>query len=163
MANLYIMCGVPGAGKSTFLKNHVKNAVIVSRDEIRFSKLLPNEEYFSHEKTVYKDFCDIINKHLAEGRDVFADQTSLTVGSRKKLLDSIKGYNHVNIVWIDENLEICLERNEYRKGTRSYVPREVIKKMFNSLEEPTLNEGFYRIFHYNSKEDKIIYKGEKIK
>ena len=38
MANLYLMCGVPGCGKSTFLKNKIKNnnSVIISRDTIKF-------------------------------------------------------------------------------------------------------------------------------
>ena len=50
MADLFLMSGVPGAGKSTFLKNRIKKdtSVVISRDVIRFSIVKPEEDYFSH-------------------------------------------------------------------------------------------------------------------
>ena len=58
---LYISCGVPGSGKSTFLKNHTKpNEAIISRDEIRFNLLKDGEDYFSHENEVFDKFVDNI-------------------------------------------------------------------------------------------------------
>lgn len=162
MANLYLMCGVPGCGKSTFLKNKIKNnnSVIISRDAIRFSIVKPEEDYFSHEDEVLEIFWNQINEALAANNTVYVDQTSLTPKARKWLLQHITGYEHANLIWIDEDLETCLERNEKRKGTRAYVPRGVIRRMFSQFVEPSLEEGFYRIFRYNSKENKLTYKGE---
>ena len=161
MADLYLMCGVPGAGKSTFLKNHIKeeNSAIISRDAIRFSIVKPDEEYFSHEDEVLNIFWEQINKALAEGKDTFVDQTSLTPRARKWLLQHVEGYKYANLIWIDENLETCLERNELRRGTRAYVPETVIRRMFSQFIEPSLDEGFDYIFHYNSEKDEITYKG----
>ena len=153
------MCGVPGAGKSTFLKNKIKkdNSIVVSRDEIRFSILKPWEEYFSHENEVLDIFWNKINEALKTGKDVFVDQTSLTPKARKMLLRHVTGYLHLNAIWIDENLDTCLERNENRKGTRAYVPRDQIYRMYSQFVKPTLNEGFDYIFRYNSKENKLTY------
>ena len=161
MANLYLMCGVPGAGKSTFLKNHIKeeNSIIISRDAIRFSIVKPDEDYFSHEDKVLNIFWGQINKALAEGKDTFVDQTSLTPKARKWLLQHVNGYTYANLIWIDESLETCLERNEGRRGTRAYVPRDVIRRMFSQFIEPSLDEGFDYIFHYNSEKNEITYKG----
>ena len=161
MANLFLMCGIPGAGKSTFLKSHIKkkNTAIISRDVIRFSIVKPDEEYFSHEDEVVKIFWEQINKALAENKDVFVDQTSLTPKSRKWLLQHATGYEHANVIWIDEDLETCLERNNKRRGTRAYVPEDIIRRMYNQFVEPSLDEGFHRIYRYNSKEHKITYKG----
>ena len=53
---VYILCGMPGAGKSTFCKNHLPNCKVVSRDMIRFElgytsavgdkSVEPNYEYY---------------------------------------------------------------------------------------------------------------------
>lgn len=154
MADLYLMCGVPGAGKSTFLKNYIKSkdSVVVSRDKIRFAIVEPDEPYFSHETEVLHTFWEEINKALAENKNVFVDQTSLTPKSRKFLLENVKGYNLANLIWIDESLETCLERNEKRKGTRAYVPRGVIRRMNEQFIEPSIEEGFDKIYKYNSKD-----------
>ena len=161
MADLYLMCGIPGAGKSTFLKNRVEKetSVIVSRDAIRFSIVKPEEAYFSHEAEVLTIFWEQINKALAANKNVFVDQTSLTPKSRKWLLQHVKGYNYASVIWIDESLETCLERNEKRKETRTYVPPIVIHNMYRQFIPPSLHEGFNYIFRYNSKENKMTYKG----
>lgn len=162
MGDLYLMCGCSGSGKSTFLKNKIKHDdknVIISRDKIRFSIVHPNEPYFSHEDEVLDIFWSEINAALAKNKNVFVDQTSLTVKSRKWLLQHVTGYRYANLIWIDEDLDTCLARNEERKGTRAYVPRDTIKRMYSQFTIPTLNEGWRRIYKYNSKIDKISYMG----
>ena len=160
MADLYLMCGIPGSGKSTFLKNFIKKdtSIVISRDEIRFSLLKEGEDYFSHENEVVKIFWQKINEELAAGHDVFVDQTSINPRSRKWLLKHINGYDKANIIWIDETLETCIKNNEKRKGTNRYVPVDIIINMKEKFVAPTfLEEGFYRIYHYSSRTNKLSY------
>ena len=51
MKKVWLMCGIPASGKSTWAREHQEmfGGVIVSRDEIRFSIVKDDEEYFSHE------------------------------------------------------------------------------------------------------------------
>ena len=53
MKKLYVMCGGPGSGKSTWIKKNLPTfkgyTKVVSRDEIRFSLVKEGEEYFSKE------------------------------------------------------------------------------------------------------------------
>lgn len=166
MSDLYLMMGCPGSGKSTFLKNKIKNknSVIISRDEIRFSIIKPNEPYFAHENEVCAAMWEKINVELANGKNVFVDQTSLTVRSRKWLLQHVKvKYDHLNIIWVDASLETCLARNKTRHGTMAFVPEESLIRMYKSIVPPTIEEGFYRIFKYNSETDELFYKGATIK
>ena len=61
MATLYVLCGIPGSGKSHFCKNHKDDAVHVSRDAIRFALLEDDDDYFAHEDEVYEIFWEKIN------------------------------------------------------------------------------------------------------
>lgn len=162
MAVIYVMMGLPGSGKSTFAKDLLnvypvlkEHSVIVSRDEIRFSIVREDEAYFSHEKEVTKQLWDTINKYLAEDKNVFIDQTSLTPRSRRWLLQHIHGYDKAILIWIDENLETCINRNKNRKGTRTYVPEDSIRNMAFSLKPPSLAEGFDIIMHYDGEKQKL--------
>ena len=154
MGKLYLMMGLPGAGKSTLLKEHFKNNpdnVIVSRDEIRFSLVKENEDYFSHEDEVIKTFFEKIHTALKMGKDVYADQTSLTVASRKKFLNNIDKSlaEEINLIFIDTPYSECIINNDKRNGTRAFVPKGVIRRMHSQMEKPNTNEGFNYIFIYD--------------
>ena len=155
---LYISCGVPGSGKSTFLKEIINpNEVIISRDEIRFSILKPGEDYFSHEKEVYNTFLKNIKQSIQNGNNTYADATHLNEKSRFLLLSQLKnmGCNptEVNAIYFDVPLLTCLERNETRKGTPAYVPKGQIRRMFAQYNPPMYYEGFSNIWEVNSEGD----------
>ena len=138
---LYISCGIPGSGKSTFLKKYVKkDESIVSRDEIRFILLKEGEEYFSHEEDVFNRFVNIIAEFINSGLNVYADATHLNKASRDKLLYALKKVgcepSSIEAIYFDVPLKVCLERNEKRYETKAYVPRGVIRRMFYQLEFP---------------------------
>ena len=147
MGKLYVMCGAPGSGKSTWCQNYMPvEATYISRDDIRFSMLQFNEEYFSRENEVYAEFIRRINEGLARG-DVYADATHLNTGSRKKLLRSVDRTNITEIiaVAIETSLETCLERNNFRKGF-ALVPEDALINMHKSYKRPSCNEGFNEIW-----------------
>ena len=57
MSKLNLMCGIPGSGKSYWVRHHMTDAdAYISRDQIRFSMLKEGEEYFSHENEVFEEF-----------------------------------------------------------------------------------------------------------
>lgn len=141
MANLYLMCGVPGSGKSYWCKKNVPaEALYVSRDEVRFSMLEDGDEYFSKENAVFKEFIRRIDEGLAGGRDVYADATHLNFKSRYKTYINLKNKpDKVMVIFIKVPLDIALARNENRSG-RAYVPENVIRNMFDSLTLPGTDE-----------------------
>lgn len=155
-ADLFIMCGIPGSGKSTWRRKHMTPLDrYVSRDEIRFELVDETEEYFSHENEVLEKFYNRINENLKNGYTTFVDATHLTAAARKKLLSNLSNYNKVNVIAMDVPLCIALERNEERKGTRAYVPRSVIRRMWNSFEMPTYEENFDTIYRVDK--DGIVH------
>jgi tRNA uridine 5-carbamoylmethylation protein Kti12 len=141
---LWIMCGAPASGKSGFAKNKLMkdwNWDYVSRDEVRFSIVKDNEEYFSHEKEVFNEFVEKIAVALVWGSDnIIADATHLNWGSRRKLLNALKKYYPMETldvipVVIDAKLEDILERNALRDG-RARVPEEVVRDMYSRMNDP---------------------------
>lgn len=152
MANLILVCGLPGSGKSTYLSQFRRNlnCKVVSRDEIRFSIVDESEAYFSHEDEVCKNMWNQINEALAADKNTYVDQTSLTPDSRSYLLKHITShYDELIIIWFNISKETCLERNENRIDTRAYVPRGVIRRMAIQMVPPSIEEGFDKIYIYD--------------
>ena len=139
---LYLMCGVPGSGKTFWAKYFCNNAVHVSRDVIRFSIVKPDEEYFSHEKEVFRTFVKSIVELMNDGYDVIADATHLNQFSRRKLTQAIDMYmTQYEIIYIAFNVsaDTCVTRNANRTG-RANVPENVIRNMCRDYRAPSLEE-----------------------
>lgn len=159
MARLMLMTGIPGAGKSTLLKNTTREDCgdyIVSRDKIRFSLVKEGESYFSKEDEVWEMFIQEIKDNLPKYDTVFVDATHLNEVSRAKVLRALgsatKGVT-LGSIFVDVPLELALEQNEQRKGTRAYVPQSVIKRMYYTLTPPSEEEGFDEMYIVTRKEN----------
>ena len=146
MTVLYLMCGVPGCGKSTWINKHkIESDIVISRDVVRFSLIKEHEDYFSKEDLVFATFIDQINEAIDnKANTIFVDATHLNETSRNKVLDRLHLSDEVKVipVFIKEKLETCLYRNSLREG-RSNVPEKAIIRMYNSLHAPSFNEKHY--------------------
>lgn len=154
MKNIYLMCGVAGSGKSTWIKNNLHKfrgySAVISRDQIRFSMVAEDEEYFSKEDKVFEKFMSDIKYFIKqEGVDnIIIDATHINRKSRNKVLQPLKRLLNkvkLNAVVIDVPLEVALNQNENRKDTRGYVPRKIIRRMKQQFEMPSIEEGFDEI------------------
>lgn len=148
---LILMMGIPGCGKSTFAKKLAKwipNTKIVSRDEIRFNLLKAGDEYFKHEKKVWKVFVKTINDYLHEGFNVIVDATHINRQSRSKILKEIgkDAYGRCDVFYMRTPIARCLRQNAQRDN-RARVPEKVIKDFWERKKTPILEEGFDNIYY----------------
>ena len=159
MNNLYILCGIPGCGKSTWVKNRMAENTsstdpkweYVSRDEVRFSMVKEEDDYFSKEKQVFNEFVKRICEKLDDAwvTNVIADATHLNEVSRNKLINSIRRQRpnkplNITMIYFDVPVEVCKFRNAKRQG-RARVPDNIIEKMNVQLEFPKLREDLNHI------------------
>lgn len=145
--NLWILSGIPGSGKSTWAKNWIKThgvGVIISRDAVRFALLEDEDDYFSRESEVYKEYIrwaqDKLNDDSCPG-PVILDATHLDKRSRGKILNSLKldNVDEIHVFYFNVPYDICVERNAQRTG-RAFVPKSAINRMNLCLTKPTENE-----------------------
>lgn len=150
---LYLMCGVPGSGKSHWVAERVKRmgGAHISRDAIRFAMLKDGEEYFNKEKQVFSEF--IARASLAikdpEISHIYLDATHINEASRQKTLNALRtacgdALNdwELIIVYMDTPNTTCIARNETRIG-RALVPESVIRRMGSQLTIP--DERIYNV------------------
>ena len=139
---VWLLSGLPGSGKSTWARQKIteNGGVWCSRDEVRFSIVKENEEYFSHEDEVFNTWIKQINEALEnpEVEDVYIDATHLNDKSRNKVLNRLTKNTDIekitNVLFLTP-LETCLERNKQRSG-RAVVPEEVIRNMAKTFQIP---------------------------
>lgn len=143
MPKLYILCGPSGSGKSTWAHtDDMQDVMYVSRDEVRMRYLKEGEDYFSHEKEVFKTFVKEIATRLMAGCDTIADATHLNMFSRCKLMQALDMYTRdyeVIYVVFHTDADTCVERNKNRTG-RANVPENVIRNMCRDFRIPTKDE-----------------------
>ena len=161
---LWLLCGIPGSSKSTWIRDHrtffAEKSAVISRDEIRFSIVAENEEYFSKENEVWDKFVANAKSSISENVDTILDATHISESSRGKILRALKDNLQdveINAIVINTGVDTAIEQNDLREGTRAFVPKGVIRRMNSSLTLPTLEEGFDHIYIYEKVNGKIKY------
>ena len=152
MLKCYQLIGVPGAGKSTWIKNQewAKDIPVVSTDHFV-------ESYAKEQGKTYSEVFDeympiavrlMVNQALicqANNKDVIWDQTSTTVASRKRKFNTLPGYEHIAVVFKTPEKEELDKRLASRPG--KVIPDDVMRNMIENFEMPTEEEGFKEIWY----------------
>lgn len=149
---LYLLVGVPGSGKTTWIDSQewAKHCVVVSTDR----------HVEEHARNVGKTYSEVFEEYMPTavrlmtedvvgarelGRNIVWDQTSTTVASRRKKLVMLPTYRKVAIVFTTPPHDELLRRVKSRPG--KVIPQRVLLQMIDGWEDPTLEEGFDEIWH----------------
>ena len=136
---IYILCGMPASGKTTYSQQLAKqlNAKLYCYDDIPQSS---NPKKF---EMLHKQMWANILNDLQQGFDVVCDDLHTTKKQRADILNAVKNAECEKVlIVLNTPLEICLERNRNRKRR---LPDFVVTSIHKTFERPTLNEGWDKI------------------
>ena len=133
---VYLICGLPGTGKDTYIKKHFADLPIISLDAIREEfKISPLDD----QSEVVEIAKERAKEHLREHRSFVWNATNLTNLVRNKLLNLFHDYQaSVKIFFLETSLKNNLERNKNRERC---VDEKVIYKLLRNLNIPEAYEA----------------------
>jgi predicted kinase len=150
MAKCYQLIGVPGAGKSTWIKNQnwVEEFVVVStdawveREAERVGKTY-SEIFDEYMPKAVELMVNQVENAREKNLDIIWDQTSVSIKSRKRKFNMLPDYEHIAVVFPTPN-EYELSRRLASRPGKS-IPDFVMRSMVENFDIPTLDEGFTEI------------------
>lgn len=166
---VYILCGFPGCGKSTYYKKFLADKPIISRDIIRGELGIDGATTTNGKKVVgtreeEDKVSEIFDKKMiecCENKESFVlDNTNLKYQYRKDYLLKIMKYNpKIKIIYIEapNYIKDCIDR---RKGE---IPEKVYDRMENNFDFPQLYEcdELIVVKQYTDSNDEIhIFNGD---
>lgn len=150
---VYMLIGVPGAGKSTWINSHDwTDTVVISSDNIidqraeaqgkTYSEIFQNEI-----KSATAEMEKNLKAAIAQNKNIIWDQTNLTPKARKGKLDKIpEHYKKVAVYFATPNQDELFNRLTKRAtDTGKHIPRNIVIGMMSQLTKPSHDEGFDEI------------------
>jgi predicted kinase len=152
MPKCYQLIGVPGAGKSTWIKDQIwaLGLTIVSTDAFvedyaRAQGKTYSEVFTDYMPTAVTLMAEQVVRAREHGHTIIWDQTSTTIASRAKKFRMLPDYEHIAIVFRTPEHTELMRRLYSRPGKE--IPDHVVASMIASWEDPTLEEGFKEIWY----------------
>ena len=148
----YILVGVPGSGKSTWIANQMidwNTTVVASTDDYVAQEALRQDKTYND---VWQDSMPDAVRHMAQtvrdavrdGLNIVWDQTSTAVPARAKKLRMLpKNYRKIAVVFPTPDDKELSRRLANRPGKN--IPESVMRQMISGFVMPTKEEGFDEI------------------
>lgn len=151
MPKLYMLVGVPGSGKSTWVKNQdwAKDCVVVSTDKYveEWAESVGktySEVFQEYMPMAVARMAGAVNGARDAGKDIIWDQTSTSISTRSKKFKMLPDYYAIAVVFKTPPASELMKRLASRPGKE--IPWEIVTDMINKFEMPSLEEGFKEIW-----------------
>lgn len=151
MAILNVLIGIPGSGKTTFVKKFLEtnDAVLVSTDLVRQNNKGIAEDLVWPQ--VYKD----IGNNLKNGHNCVFDATNISLKVRNRLKENVNKYcDDYKLVgyYFPTYYKICIERVKKRNQMPNelFLPIDVISNYGEYICPPSYKENFDKVYVVSS-------------
>ena len=161
MADVFLICGIPGAGKDWFVENKIDNGKVVSFDDIRIKlfkkgnspekwRSLSTHELYgkawawcnSTKADLMKPLIEEVKELIKDGKKPCIANTMVNKKSRAKMLDDLKraGITKIGCYYLMVDSKTALERNANRDSKK--LADDIVLKFAKDQAVPTKDEGF---------------------
>jgi predicted kinase len=151
MPTCYQLVGVPGSGKSTWIKNQdwTHHCRIISTDNYveeyaQSQGKTYNEVFQDYMATAVERMMEDVIEARSMGQNIIWDQTSITIVSRKRKFKMLPQYDHIAVVFLTPKPEELARRLNSRPGKN--IPQYVMDQMLRNFQTPTEKEGFKEVW-----------------
>lgn len=143
MRDLLLMRGIPGSGKSTYIKEHKLEPYTICPDNIRLMFQSPvidpetGHKRISQEndRKVWALVNELVENKMNKGEFIVIDAMNIDISKWKKLAEKYR-YR----IWcktFDVSLDECIKRNKEREEYKQ-VPEKVICKAYERIQETNI-------------------------
>lgn len=131
--------GLPGSGKSTFIKSlNINDYFVVSADDIRLKHPLYNPKYpnLLHEECVQLAE-DKVYSLAGKGLDIIMDGGGINDHYTERIINHLKTLNYqIHVYFINTPVNICIQRNKERiNNEERFVPISAIIEKSYKLQD----------------------------
>jgi predicted kinase len=151
MPKCYQLIGVPGSGKSTWIKNqtwtlgmHIASTDNFVEDYAKAQGKTYSEVFDEYMPTAVNMMAEQVVFCRNNNLDLIWDQTSVSIKSRKRKFSMLPDYEHIAIVFRTPEKEELDRRLANRPGKN--IPDHVMRSMIENFDMPTEAEGFKEIW-----------------
>lgn len=135
-SEMILMCGLPGAGKDTYVRDHLGDWPVVSLDDLRAEM---DVDPTDNQGSVVQAARERLREYFRKGERLVYNATNINRQRRGPILGLAADYDvRVRIVYCEAPMDRLLAQNRARTGR---VPEVVIRRMSERWEVPTLTEA----------------------
>lgn len=150
-----MMIGLPGSGKSTWIKENLPGVKVLSTDDFI-------EQYAASKGKTYSEvfakaaplasakFEQELKKAAKNGESVIIDQTNMGKKARVNKITPFKDHYKVAIMVSADPTELKLRLRHRAEKTGKHIPDKVIDQMSRSYQTITKDEGWNEIHHIHT-------------
>ena len=136
MKKAILFIGLPGSGKSTFIRNNISNKKYQIVDADKIKRTHPDYDV-NNPEAVHQWSVKLaelqMNQLANDGVNICMDSGGVNNSYQIRIINMLKskGYK-VQLIYMDTPLEVCIERNSKRERK---VPEHVIREKSEKLPE----------------------------
>jgi len=135
---VYVLSGVPGSGKDTYIKKNLPNIPVISLDDIRRDTTI-DKKVRSTTGSVVQIAKDRARVFLRKKESFVWNATNITKDMRSRMNSLFHEYNaKVCIVYIESEYKALLKQNSNREYK---VPEHIIEELIEKIEMPDYSEA----------------------